>query len=452
SSGTVEEDTGTPRETCDHVYQQGTEAPPRLIVLWTPFWHQWTCEFVWTPESTLHRVAEADAVVFFSLDFFTRPLPPRHPRQLWIWLELEVPPMSQIATASWATAEKKGTFFNVTMSYHHLNHIMLPQGYLLPLNTPSHCPLLPTSHLNTSSAAFRSYSEHLARYDSLTQGESLRLDHWLKAKVLRLRNNSGRAFPQSHSRKAPGGQGNITETFRQNNVNNAAKKDENEKHNVEDSRGSTKLDNTINGNDEDERKFKTVLTEEEVRWAGRTQLAVWMASNCPTDSRRESVVAALQRHVKVTTVGKCGELTCGRNHMDTYCYRWLAASHLFYLSFENALCDDYHTEKLWLPMEHAMVPVVYGGARYRDILPFESYIDVAAFSSAKALARHLVYLANHPLVYLRHLQWRRYWRVRWPVPWCSLCERLHNPHPHPTHTTLNRWWNDTADCYEPLTW
>lgn len=208
------------------------------------------------------------------------------------------------------------------------------------------------------------------------------------------------------------------------------------------------LDQTRNFKELVPEEGELTLTAEEKGWATRPRLAAWMASHCPTDSRREELVAALRRSIAITTVGKCGELRCGKNHMDSYCYRWLSGSHLFYLSFENAVCDDYHTEKLWRPLEHAMVPVVYGGPTLSNILPFDSYIDVNTFPSAAALVAHLLHLATHLSAYLRHLQWRRYWRVRWPVPWCGLCAALHR-HPRHAHVSLDLWWNNTATCYDP---
>ena len=38
----------------------------------------------------------------------------------------------------------------------------------------------------------------------------------------------------------------------------------------------------------------------------------------------------------------------------------LATHYMFYLSFENSLCDDYVTEKLWGWLKRDIVPVVMG--------------------------------------------------------------------------------------------
>ncbi|XP_063860673.1 uncharacterized protein LOC135100997 [Scylla paramamosain] len=425
-------------EECAEQYQG--EGPMRRVVLWTPFWHSWDgwkgmirdhgalregrcatwrCEFLWGPNVTTAQVQEADAVMFFSLDVLMRPLPPRLPHALWIWLELEAPIISQMATPLWNQLESVGVFFNLTMSYHHLNPITALAGELVPLSTPQHCPISSTFYLDTSSPTYTSYSHHMHKFS-----------HWLRENGVavdgRLRNERDRRH---------GG------LIHQPDDNTTLTEPLPEDYNEEGQGNETSL---MEDND-------FTLTAEEIALATRPRVAAWMASHCHTDSRREDLVTALQGFIAITTVGKCGELKCGENHMDDYCFRWLSASHLFYLSFENALCDDYHTEKLWIPLKYGMVPVVYGGPSYRHTLPFNSYIDVLKFPSAAALANHLLYLATHPAAYLRHLQWRRYWRVRRVLPWCDLCATLHRQ-TDPVRTTLTQWWTNTATCYEPPPW
>lgn len=308
-----------------------------------------------------------------------------------------------------------GVFFNLTMSYHHLNPVMTPFGQLVPLSTPQHCPF-PSDSYPGNSSTHASFNRHMQDFNAWVRQHGERVDAWLVE--YRDKFHGGLLHrPQDEATDA-------------------------------DSMLENYLDQTRNFKELVPEEGELTLTAEEKGWATRPRLAAWMASHCPTDSRREELVAALRRSIAITTVGKCGELRCGKNHMDSYCYRWLSGSHLFYLSFENAVCDDYHTEKLWRPLEHAMVPVVYGGPTLSNILPFDSYIDVNNFPSATALAAHLLHLATHPSAYLRHLQWRRYWRVRWPVPWCGLCAALHRHHRH-AHASLDLWWNSTATCYDP---
>ena len=113
----------------------------------------------------------------------------------------------------------------------------------------------------------------------------------------------------------------------------------------------------------------------------------WMASHCPTSSKREKYVRQLQQFVQVDVYGKCGNGTfnCPRNEMhlisDPQCYVQLAADYKFYLSFENSICTDYVTEKFFDILQHEMVPIVLGGADYSRIAPPHSFIDARRFEA-----------------------------------------------------------------------
>ena len=62
----------------------------------------------------------------------------------------------------------------------------------------------------------------------------------------------------------------------------------------------------------------------------------------------------------------------------------------FYLAFENSMCRDYVSEKVFQRMADSLViPIVMGGANYSAHLPPHSYINVEDFKSPKELASHL---------------------------------------------------------------
>jgi alpha-1,3-fucosyltransferase len=85
----------------------------------------------------------------------------------------------------------------------------------------------------------------------------------------------------------------------------------------------------------------------------------WIVSNCQTVSRREDLVRSLQKHIPVDVYGQCGNLTCKTK--DIFKSYECVKSYKFYLSFENALCEDYVTEKLFKMMFSYTLPVVYNG-------------------------------------------------------------------------------------------
>ncbi|KAF0287356.1 Galactoside 3(4)-L-fucosyltransferase [Amphibalanus amphitrite] len=180
----------------------------------------------------------------------------------------------------------------------------------------------------------------------------------------------------------------------------------------------------------------------------RLRPVAWMVSHCRTVSKREQYVSQLRRHITVDTFGSCGDQRCPGPRLD--CYRHLAETHLFYLSFENTLCDDYITEKFWLALEAGMVPVVRGPSSesYRRVAPPNSFIHVEAFAGPKALAVYLLSLAQNRTAYEKYHTWRRSHYVRRPQGLCDLCQQL-STSGHKEAVQLTSVWNATVQCHEP---
>lgn len=93
-------------------------------------------------------------------------------------------------------------------------------------------------------------------------------------------------------------------------------------------------------------------------------------------------------------------------HMDDPEFLRLMAGYKFTLALENAIGDDYITEKLWRPYHLGSVPVYLGSPSVRDWIPNERSILVTSeFASAEALASHLKALNVEDATYeamLRH--------------------------------------------------
>ena len=73
---------------------------------------------------------------------------------------------------------------------------------------------------------------------------------------------------------------------------------------------------------------------------GKTELVAWMVGNCGAQPRK-AFVQNLQKYIKVDIFGGCSGKRCSNPPTD--CLKKFK----FYLSFENALCEDYITEKYW---------------------------------------------------------------------------------------------------------
>lgn len=97
--------------------------------------------------------------------------------------------------------------------------------------------------------------------------------------------------------------------------------------------------------------------------------AIWFASNCNTSSKREDYISQLQKELlfeyklDLRKCGICGEYTCSTEKND-YCLSKVESDYYFYLAFENAVCEDFVTERAVNALQHYTVPIVYGGANY----------------------------------------------------------------------------------------
>ncbi|KAH8245405.1 hypothetical protein KR032_009882 [Drosophila birchii] len=188
-------------------------------------------------------------------------------------------------------------------------------------------------------------------------------------------------------------------------------------------------------------------------WAGKSKMAAWFVSHCETISKREVLAENLQDFFPVDIYGKCGKLSCSRG--DPHCDEMLDTDYYFYLAFENSLCDDYVTEKLFNALHRNIVPVVFGGADYSRILPPHSYIDANRFETVADLALHMNYVGGDAEEYASYFWWRRHYRLGNSSPFCQLCARLHEPgfsHKSQSYNDIQAWWFNSCHLESRLKW
>merc|ERR1719376_479997 len=163
---------------------------------------------------------------------------------------------------------------------------------------------------------------------------------------------------------------------------------------------------------------------------GKTKMAAWFVTKCQSSSQRERLVEALQKHMEVDVYGTCGPLKCPKAEWDK-CEQKLNTEYWFYFAFENTLAQDYFTEKVILRLKGTLVPVVYGGARYAEVLPPHSFINAQDFSSPAELASYLTYLTTNATAYNQYFSWKQYYTVDmiWSQRFCNLCAALHQNSP-----------------------
>jgi glycoprotein 3-alpha-L-fucosyltransferase len=257
----------------------------------------------------------------------------------------------------------------------------------------------------------------------------------------------------------------------------------------------------------------------------KTRMVAWLVSNCATPSRREAFAEELAKHVQVDVFGSgaClggdgnGRLDLrgrgqrawrahgamldapssvpgcegdsrrggGQGAAPDSCVGRVLQTYRFYLAFENAVCEDYITEKLWVnALQNSAVPVVLDALNYEGLEsanardanagisdraglsdagisdragpePGPMLLRASDFSSAEALAARLRALAADEDAYRAYFRWREVPARELPprsrlatlarrteTSWCSLCRRLHEDRGERGEglPPLEAWW------------
>uniref|UniRef100_U5EV02 Fucosyltransferase n=1 Tax=Corethrella appendiculata TaxID=1370023 RepID=U5EV02_9DIPT len=171
----------------------------------------------------------------------------------------------------------------------------------------------------------------------------------------------------------------------------------------------------------------------------------WFVSDCKTQSKREILVKNLQQYLDIDIYGRCGTKSCPYRHQK--CNNMLTKDYKFYLSFENSLCKDYVTEKLFNILDQYVIPVVYGGADYRKFAPPHSYINANDFQSPEHLAKYLLYLTENQEEYLKYFWWKSHYKVVSKIRYCNLCKALHQSKEKKImYADIKSWWYSNDEC------
>lgn len=116
-------------------------------------------------------------------------------------------------------------------------------------------------------------------------------------------------------------------------------------------------------------KMKPISQTLKMKLETKRIAAIWFASNCNTSSKREDYIRELKRELlfgyklDLRKCGYCGEYTCTTEKND-YCLSKVESDYYFYLAFENAISEDFVTERAVNAFQHYTVPIVFGGANY----------------------------------------------------------------------------------------
>ncbi|XP_074621062.1 GDP-fucose protein O-fucosyltransferase 3-like [Acropora palmata] len=180
---------------------------------------------------------------------------------------------------------------------------------------------------------------------------------------------------------------------------------------------------------------------------------VYVQSGCDPPSDRDHYVKELMRYIKIDSYGTClhnkdlPEEFRNPMTMDDEGFHDIIAKYKFTLSFENAICKDYVTEKLWRPLSLGSVPIYKGSPIVQDWMPNDHTIILADnFSSPKDLGEFITSLDQNDEEYAKYLEFKekgisntRLLQTMKNRPWghsvedmnsvtgfeCFVCDRIH---------------------------
>ena len=139
-------------------------------------------------------------------------------------------------------------------------------------------------------------------------------------------------------------------------------------------------------------------------------LVAYVQSGCETPSGRDAWVGELMKHVKVDSYGAClhnkdlPEELQGSERFQEEGYLRLLAKYKFVIAIENAICEDYVTEKLWRTLQVGAVPIYLGAPNIQQYLPHpKAALMVKDFGSVKEVAEHIKMLDQDDSKYNEHL-------------------------------------------------
>lgn len=183
----------------------------------------------------------------------------------------------------------------------------------------------------------------------------------------------------------------------------------------------------------------------------KTKTAAWIVSNCNAPSKRDNFTHKLQEFIDIEIYGECGTVLCPP---DVDCVDMIAKTYRFYLAFENSLCTDYITEKVYKVMTSFIIPVIFSGAQISKFLPKKSFIDANAFKTAEELANFLKQLSQNPIEYVKYFWWRKKYKITERTgifnP-CKVCQKLSEPNlwsKQQVYLNLGDWYKKDI-CVDP---
>ncbi|KAL4225577.1 hypothetical protein ACF0H5_016265 [Mactra antiquata] len=182
------------------------------------------------------------------------------------------------------------------------------------------------------------------------------------------------------------------------------------------------------------RKYKKYVVKDYTAIAlNKRKEALMVVSHCPVDSKRMDYAKKLNETIDVTVLGSCGtKWDCGQALYHDDCFSILN-EYAFFLPFENSLCHQYFTEKLFDNFHYNTLFVTRGGLPYEasSTFPKGVVIDFDQFESPQHLGRKLKQIMEDKEEYAKRLEMKSQYysiniRESYQRALCDLCYRLNH--------------------------
>ncbi|CAC5374314.1 FUT-1 [Mytilus coruscus] len=186
--------------------------------------------------------------------------------------------------------------------------------------------------------------------------------------------------------------------------------------------------------------FRTLIKPPPEKLAG--QIWVYFTNEAPTYRVSPTNIAwtkSMSKFDWVDIYGRCGNLSCQRQHPLKIssdlkiCKSYVSQNYKFYLSFENSLCNNYVSEKVYDIFEddNMMLPVIRGAPNIASVLPEGTFITTSNFTSPKHLAAFLAKIGSSEKEYTSYLKKKHSysvtnWAFNFKTEICDLCTRIKN--------------------------
>jgi hypothetical protein len=138
----------------------------------------------------------------------------------------------------------------------------------------------------------------------------------------------------------------------------------------------------------------------------KTKFINAMISSQYDKSNRISFLKELMQYVEIDSFGKTLNTMVLPKDEGRATKLSTTANYQFTLALENAIADDYVTEKFFDPLIAGSVPVYLGARNINDFSPGDNCFINANNFSVKELADYLLMLRYDDLLYQRHLDWK----------------------------------------------